>query len=202
MKKKPWIDESGVEIPANRVKPIERKRERYAEKLCKEAVKLNKSLSEFKTKGFELSQELYDEIMKKANVDRSKLRRGNFTWHNFDRSIKIEVSINDKETVDDTLIAACQAKLMMFIDKKMDTEDVFIRSIINDAFETSRGKLDVRKVKSLLKYRHRESDKLFQEALDLLEQAIRKPSCKKYLRIWVKNENGEYENIQLNFSAI
>ena len=55
---------------------------------------------------------------------------------------------------------------------------------------------------SLLKYRSKIDNPLFQEALKLLEQSIRHPDSKRYFQIYVRNSEGAYDNIDLNFSNI
>src|SRR5690606_379589 len=127
---------------------------------------------------------------------------GNFTWHNFDRSLKIEVSINERIQFDDLTITACKDKLNQLIDANNEGKVESIKDMVNDAFSTSRGKLDAKKVMSLLKYKSRIKAPVFQEAMVLLEESIRRPDSKVYFRIWKKNQDGKYENIDLNFSSI
>ena len=70
------------------------------------------------------------------------------------------------------------------------------------AFETSRGKLDTKKVLSLKRHASRIKDKRYHEAMDLIDKAIRKPESKTYFRVWEKDENGQYKSVDLNFSSI
>ena len=74
--------------------------------------------------------------------------------------------------------------------------------MVLDAFETSRGKLDARKVFGLIRYKSKINNVLFQAAVKLLEQSIRRPESRTYFRVWTKDENGKYNNINLNFSSI
>ena len=70
------------------------------------------------------------------------------------------------------------------------------------AFATEKGKLDAKKVMGLLKFRSKEKNKNFQKALDLLEDSIRRPQSKQYFHVAVRNEEGGYDNIDLNFSSV
>jgi len=204
MTQKIWQDESGVVIPANRITPSEKLRERTCEKLLKEALKVNSKLEELKILFSELSDEVYNAVMEENGVNTDE-RKGYFTYYNFDRSIKVQVDISERIEFDDALIAVAKGHLDEFITNATGTAiDGMIREMINDAFSTSRGKLDTKKVLNLTRYRSRvDSAKYpnFHLALDAIEKAIRKPSSKRYFRIFTKDGDKEYEAINLNFSA-
>jgi hypothetical protein len=57
-------------------------------------------------------------------------------------------------------------------------------------------------VTGLLKYAVRINHPLFQEACTLIQKAIVRPDSKTYYRVFVKDEEGKYKNIELNFSNI
>ena len=78
----------------------------------------------------------------------------------------------------------------------------FVKDLVTDAFSTSKGKLDAKKVMSLLKYRNKIKDYQFQEALNLIETSIRKPDSKTYFRVWERREDGSYGIVDLNFSSL
>lgn len=198
---KNWQDETGAIIPYSRTTPYERTIEKNAHKLYREAQKVNQQLAAFKEEVAGLCNEAYEASLAATNTN-GENRKGNFTWYNFARSIKIEVNINERIEFDDLLIQACKEKLDEFIGKHTTTLATFIRTLITDAFERSGGQLDTRKVLSLKKHKERVTDPLFQEALDLLDRSIRRPSSKTYFRIWAKDAEGKWQNIELNFSSI
>jgi hypothetical protein len=198
---KNWMDETGAKIPYSRTTPYERLLEKNAHCLYREALKVNQQLEAFKEKVQDLCQEAYEASLKETNTE-GKARKGNYTWYNFARTIKIEVNVNEKIEFDELLIAACKEKLDEFITVNTGSIDDFMRTLIMDAFEQSGGQLDTRKVLSLRKHKERTSDKLFLEALDLLDKSIRRPSSKTYFRIFVKEEGDKWQNIDLNFSSI
>jgi tRNA nucleotidyltransferase/poly(A) polymerase len=147
-----------------------------------------------------LCNEVYVKMMEEFKTKTDS--KGNFTWFNFDRSVKVEVSIADRIDFDDLTITACKDKLDEFLDQNLDSKQEFVKQLVTDAFSTSRGKLDAKKVMSLLKYRTKIKSDLFQEALNLLESAIRRPDSRTYFRIWERDKSGEYKLIDLNFSSI
>lgn len=196
-----WYDESGTAIPYNRTTKAERLMERYSGKILKEAELINKKLSTFKEALREMCQEAYEVFMEEKEITRQT--KGNFTWFNFNRSIKIEVSINERIEFDDLTIEAAKAKFDEFLEENITSKNQFAKQMVIDAFETQRNnKLDTKRVMQLTRYEKKINDPLFSEAVSLINQAIRRPESKTYFRIWKKGVDGNYENIDLNLSSI
>ncbi len=196
-----WIDESGMKIPVNRITAVERLMERKATEVCNKAVSVNAQLLALKNLIKEASAEVYARFMEEKGVDPSTTK-GFFTWYNFDHSIKIEVTIHDRITFDDMAISAAQEKLNAFLGEVVDSKLDYVKDLVNDAFATSRGRLDAKKVLSLVRYRDRIDHPQFHEATKLIESAVRRPDSKTYYRVSVRNEEGQYEAIELNFSNV
>jgi hypothetical protein len=198
-----WTDESGIQIPYNRTTSIERKKERSAFSLVKKALKANEILQEVKNAVTEATEEILNAEREASNVKLDG--KGNFTWFNFDRSIKIQVDVQEAIKFDDIKIASAKEKLMNLIRNNIKGDD-FIISLVEDAFQTSRGKLDAKKILSLRKHSSRiKNDKIkegWEEAMNLIDASISRPKSKSYHKIWVKNQSGQYEAIELNFSAL
>lgn len=196
-----WIDEAGTHIPYNRTTKAERLMERSTARILKSALAVNKKLQDFKDMVRDLSEEAYAAFMEEKSSNRET--KGNFTWYNFNRSIKIEVSVNEPIQFDDLTIAAAKEKFDQFLDENVQSKNEFVKQMINDAFETQRaGKLDVKQVMGLTRYQSKINDPKFTEAVNLINEAIRRPKSKTYFRVWVKDAAGEYQNIELNLSSI
>lgn len=196
-----WTDEKGLQIPYNRLTKSEKLKETVTHKLAKKAASINSGLITFKKEVQELCDKVYETYMREVGNDASK-KKGNFIYYNFDRSIKVQVKINDRIEFDDLGIQACKDKLELFLDANVVSKDAFIKQMVQDAFETNRGKLDTKKVMSLLRYRSKVKHKNFQEALDHLEGAIRRPESRTYFMIWLRDDKGDYQSIDLNFSSL
>lgn len=197
---KNWTDETGIAIPFNRLTKAEKTREKIIGKLLKDALKINEHLEQFKNYTQVSVEEIRDAIYE--NVKLPKKSKGNFTFYNFDRSIKVEVNVNETIRFDDSLIAAAREYLDKFIEKNVTGTDEVVRTLINSAFHDTKGGLDAKKVLSLLKYRTKIKAGDFQKALSLIEQSISRPTSRKYFRIWVQDNQGKYQNVELNFSSI
>lgn len=196
-----WQDEQGTQIPFNRVTPTEKLHERSSAKLLKGAQAINKQLAVFKTEMQKLSAEALESFMASKGIE--KPTKGNYTWFNFNRTIKIEVAISERIEFDDLTINAAKVKLDEFLNINITSKNDFAKELVMKAFETKRNKkLDVKKVLDLTSHKSRINDPLFSEAVDLITSAIRRPESKTYFRIWLRDEEGKYNNIDLNLSSI
>lgn len=199
---KHWKDENGMMIPLARVTKLEQYKERQAHKLLKEATKASEALHALKELVRNVCSEVYERHMSESGIADDKRGKGNFMWYNFDRSIRIEVKIAERIEFDDLTIKAAKAKFDEFLDQNIEGKTDFAKELVLDAFETRNGSLDVKRVLSLLKYKSKVKDAIFQEAMLHLEASIRRPDSKTYFRIAVKDDNGEYQYVSLDFAAI
>lgn len=198
-----WIDESGISIPYNRTTALERLKEKKAFSLFSDAKIINNKLVEFKAKISETVENILEKVREENNV---KLEgKGNFTWYNFDRSLKIEVNVNEQIKFDEQQIESAKEILLNLVRENISGDD-FIISIVEDAFQTSKGKLDTRKVLGLKKHSSRiKSQTLkaeWERAMSMIDKSISRPNSKTYFKVWYKSEDGSYNPIELNFSAI
>lgn len=199
-KDKVWKDETGREIPMQYISAANKLRERHAATLLKGAKDIHGKLKAYKVEMDRMCLEVYAKAMEDFKAE--KETKGNFTWFNFDRSIKIEVSISDRIQFDDLAIDASKQKLDQFLDENVTTKMEFVKELVQDAFSTSRGKIDAKKVFQLMRYRTKIQNPLFQEAIDILEKGITNPGSRKYFRIWERDADGGYQVVDLNFSSI
>jgi len=195
-----WQDETGTKIPYARTTKAERLMERSTARIVREAKATSSKLAALKKLIATLTSQAYAVFMSEKDA---KPGKGNFTMYNFDRSIKVEVNVNEPIVFDDLTISAAKAKFDEFLEKNVTTSEDFIKQMIMEAFETTRSrKLDTKRVMNLIRYREKVKDPLFSEAVGLIEEAIRHPQTKTYYKVYEKAPNGEYELIDLNIASI
>lgn len=198
-----WQDEASSSIPYNRTTTSERIKEKGAAAIHKEAAIINQKLIALKAKWEDITTKVFEamSIEHKVKID----SKGNFTWYNFNKSIKIEANVNEAIKFDEALIEAAKGVLLTLINDNIKGDD-FIISIVNDAFQTSSGSLDTKRILGLKKHTTRIHNiamrEQWQKGMDLIEQSISRPSSKKYMRVYEKDDQGEYQNIQLNFASL
>lgn len=193
-----WIDENGTNVPFITLTEVEKLKEKTAFGLAKEAMAINKKLVAFKERIAKDCGVIYDEVMK----DSEREGKGSFTFYNFDYTIKVEVRINQNIGFDSLLIEKAKLKLEDFIGDVVNPQMEFAKELVMGAFQTSKGNLDTKSVLGLKKHSTRITDKRWHDAMALIDESVRRPSSKTYFVVSVKNESGEFENIDLNFSSI
>jgi hypothetical protein len=197
-----WKDESGTGIPYKRTTKAERLMETNAAKLARSAKAVNDRLNAFKKEIKQLCEEAEQAFLDENKLTRDEKFKGNYTWYNFDRSIKIERSVNEALQYDDQTIMAAKEILHEFLSESLDSSKDFVKEMILTAFENKNGKLDPKKITPLTRHEKRVNDPRFTEACNLIKKAERRPDSKTYYRVSVKDIAGAYSAIELNFSNI
>lgn len=200
LNEKTWTDEAGNKIPVRYLKDLEKMKESKAMELLTSAIKMHNELLKFK----EVVAKVCQDIMNAANIENKAIGKGkgNFTWYNFDRSIRVEVRIHSIRTFDDLTIMAAKEKLEECIKQEGTAASDFINNIVIDAFAKKSGKMDVDKVLSLKKHKDRTKNPLFHEAMELIDKAIRITNSKTYHSISQRMADGSYENVNLDFASL
>lgn len=196
-----WKDEAGREIPFKRISSYERLAERTTAKIAAKGLKLHTELTEFKQSIRDEALSLYKAFCAENNGVIGK-GKGSATFFNFDRSIKFEVVVNEAITFDPNTIELAKVKLDELLSDGLGGAKEWVKELVMDAFQTSRGKLDPKKILGLRRHAERINDPRYDEVMKLIDKGIRKPKSKEYFRVWVMGENGQYYDLQLNISAI
>lgn len=201
-KKSPlWVNAAGDAVPVKFVPETDKTREALAAGIYKEALKVESALAALHALMNTATKEVL-ELVKKEYELKKRNHKGNITWYNFDKSIKIEADLNDIVKWDDALMTEALTTLNEYLESSLTDTNVLIKSIVNEAFSNSKGMIDSRKVFQLLKYENKIKDRRFLKACELIKQAQDIDKTKLYMRVWEKMNDGQYRNINLNFSSI
>lgn len=193
-----WKNHKGNDVPREYVPAFEISKEAAVAKVFTNAEAISKKLAAFKSLAFSVSDSLYSQMMQAANVSMGD-KKGNFTLYNFDKSIKIEVNVSDRIEFGEEINFA-QMKLNEFILAKTTGGDSELHELISNAFTTSKGRLDTKRILSLFTYKI--SHPLWVEAMDLIKKAMQTNSSVRYLTVSTRDENGKYNLLNLNFSNL
>lgn len=196
---KVWEDHQGKNVPVEYIPDIDRRTEVTVGKLLRSAESLSKKLAEFKEKAYNEADKLYSEMLKNANIEKSE-RKGNYTLSSFDKSVKIEMNISETIKVNDN-ISFAQIKFNEFIALKTKGIDADISEIVNNAFRPRRnGRLDIKSLMDLFRYKI--THPVWLEGIELTKKGLYTDGSVRYMTIWVKDVNGKYQPVKLNFSSI
>lgn len=200
-KDKEWKDAKGSAIPFNRTTAYERLCEKNAHTILKEALKTHEALSALKQLFGDKHNEVLDAFKRQEGSD-LKETKGNKVWYSFDRGIVVECKIQERVEFDGLLITAAREKLNEFLGNKLSSDDAFVVEMVTTAFETTNGKLDSKRIMHLLSYKSKVRASLFQEACAMIEKSMRRTFSKSYMSVGVRQEDGSYQYVQLNFSSL
>ncbi len=201
-----WLNAAGDAVPLKFVPKTDKRKEELAGKLHIMALKTEASLAalhvNMKAAFKEVEQLVKAEYEIKNGKKRLSGEKGNITWFNFDRSLKIEANVNDIVKWDSALMTESLTLLNNYISSSMSDANLLIAGLVKSAFSNTKGMIDTAKVYQILKHEEQIKDKRFQKACELIKQASSIDRTKLYMRIWEKQDDGEYRNINLNFSSI
>jgi len=196
-----WKDEAGNLIPFTLLKKSEKENENIMYIVAREALRVHNSL--LKLKQFIAAKVEQAKRVFHAEYKGKKTEfKGNYTFYNFDMSLKLEVKVGKPVKFDDLYITRAKSLLDDFLKEGVTAKDEAIKDMIMDAFETSRGKMDTKKILGLSRYADRIKDKRYKEAMGLIQQAIRRPDTATYYSVYVRNDKGKYDLIKLSLSDI
>ncbi len=196
-----WMDEAGNKIPYGILKKSEKENEKLIYSIAKEALNVSDRLKKLKI----FIAAKIDAAVTNFHADYSgkkKEFKGNYTFFNFDYSIQVKVKVGRPVKLDDLMIGEAKALLDEFLKDGVTTKTTAIKEMIMDAFETSRGKMDTKKILGLRRYADRIEDKRFADAMALIDRAIRRPTTCTYYQVAVRNEQGKYDAVKLSLSDI
>ena len=91
-----WIDPNGIEIPATRVTPAEKKEDMLVEKVHKMCEKLQAQTQKVKSEMAKITASHLSTMANKHNVEMKG--KGNVTFKNFDGSKQVSVKIDQLMT--------------------------------------------------------------------------------------------------------
>lgn len=142
-------------------------------------------------------------LNEKYGVERGG-RDGNMTFFTYDRSFKLSIGVQKKLDFGPELQAA-EAKLHAALEEMTGADMASdaagdLKTIVTGAFTLVDGKLRVAEVLRLRTYKI--SNALWNEAMSIIDAAIVVISKKKQIRLYERDEKGEYIGIPLDIAAL
>jgi len=192
-------DSQGRLVPKEMVKPIDLTRDELVKEIVNKALTLSKMLSEFKSKALEDIQAFTELSVEKYGVKYGG-KKGNISLHSFDGEYRVMVAIADLLMFDERIKAA---KLLIdeCIRDWTSGSKAELRVLINDAFQVDKtGKINTKRVLSLRRLDIK--DERWLRAMDAISDSIQIAGAKPYIRIYKRQTNGEYRQIDMDISAV
>ena len=192
-------DTQGRQVPSDMVKDIDKQRDQTVRKIAAEAVKMKAVLSEFKNK-------IRDDIMLFVELSAKQYgvkwggKKGNINLTTYDGKYKLVVSMNDNITFDERLQIAKEL-IGKCLEKWSAGARQEIRLLVNDAFQVDKqGKISTARVLGLRRLDIQDKD--WQKAMTAITESLQVTGTKQYLRIYERDDSGEYQMIPLDVAAL
>lgn len=200
-----WVNANGDKVPLKFVPKSDKTKELLSAKIYKASIEVEAKLKALHVMMKDAITEI-DALVRAEfelkNGKKKEIGKGCVTYFSFDRSVKIEADINDIVKWDDLLMKESHALLNAYISKNLSDANILISGLVKSAYSNSKNTINTAKVFEILKYEEQIKDKGFQKACELIKQAQSIDRTKLYMRVWVKEDDGSYNNVNLNFSAI
>lgn len=166
------------------------------EELCNGALDLTDQLKNFKTAAFGNMQTLYTMLQEYSS--RHADGKGNFRVEYGDK--RVSYKRQGKPTFDERSHQA-EKHIIDFVNSKFkDDEDT--RDLVMSLLERKKGELDVNLVQKLYQMEDRFQDENWKRGIELLKESYSFSHSKDYIGFEVRNEQGEWLPINLQFSNV
>ena len=198
-KTKMFTDKDGNEIPSGYIHKIDKDKHYSAQKLAKKAIELSTRLFDFKEDLFRICDELYERALAEQRITLRAKSKGSYTISTIDKKIKVEVVVSEFTGFGDDISIAHEL-IKEYLQEKTKGVDTEIIQIVNAAFESSGGNLDVKRILGLKKFNINHPK--WKQAMEVIDRCYEVRNTKRYARIWIMDEAGSYQAVKLDFASL
>lgn len=193
-------DRNGHLVPKDKIKPVDKERDRVVRDVVKKALAVSDQIAIFKD---ETMQAVADFAELSASHYGAKIggAKGNITLYTFDGSHKLQLSINEHKAFDERLQAA-KALIDECIHEWMKGSNHNVQALVQDAFNVDKqGKVSMERILGLRRLDI--VDERWAQAMAAIADSIQVTGSKRYVRLYKRNEvTGEYEPIPLDAASV
>lgn len=190
------LDAKGAEWPIDKVKPIDRERDRLVKGLAARAIKVSGTIANFKQDAFE---EIADFVTRSAEEYEHKYRgkKGNMTLFSFDGRFKVIVARGETRSFDERLQVA-KGMIDECLHRWSKGSNKNLQTIVNDAFQVDKeGKVSVDRILGLRRINI--EDDQWKSAMSAIADSIQITGSKRYIRLYERRgETEQYDQIPLD----
>lgn len=210
-KGKMWCDHKGNDMPTYAINPVIRCEEKHAHRIAEAALQAEKCLRKVVGLTRAAYAEVYDAKMLDAKIKNIKPPTDGMSISSFDNTIWIKITKPDNLFFDPTYTNMIKDKFDEYFNSFEDSEAVkILRDIVTDLLYSPTGRVDMNKVLRLRRHRDRienskklqDNGKLFIEAVDLFDKAIRSKPGSMGIYIDIKDSDGNPRRVPLKYTDI
>jgi len=189
----------GLLVPEELVKDIDKLRDETVRRIADEALKMKEILNKFKE---HIRDDIYSFVERSHSEYKVKWggKKGNISLSTYDGKFKLLVAMNDNITFDERLQVAREL-ISKCLNKWSDGARKEIKLLVNDAFQVDKqGKISTARVLGLRRLDIQDAD--WKKAMEAITESIQVTGTKRYLRVYERDDKGEYQIIPLDVAAL
>jgi hypothetical protein len=192
-------DSQGREVPADMVKDIDKLRDQTVREIADKALKMREQLAAFK-------RGLREELLSYLQLSSERYgktyggKKGNITLMSYDGSLKLIIAVNEHIVFDERLQIA-KSIIDECINRWSEGSRSEIRALVNNAFYVDKtGNINAARILGLRRLDITDPD--WKRAMEAITESIQVSGSKEYLRVYTREENGEYRQVPLDVAAL
>lgn len=191
-------DAKGRMVPLEMIKPIDKARDQLVKEIVGQSLSLAQQIARLKLAALNDVKAFIDLSAEQYGVKLGG-KKGNVTLTTFDGEYRLLIAVEDRISFDERLQAA-----KALIDECIKSWTVGARGeikvLIDDAFSVDKqGKINTNRVLGLRRLDI--VDEKWRRAMEAISDSVTVVESKEYLRIYKRNEDGEYDLVNLDISA-
>lgn len=192
-------DSQGRLVPVDMVTEIDRCRDDLVLEIVAKATELSKVLADFKA-GVMADIEAFVQLSAEKYGVKFGGKKGNVQLHSFDGEFRVVRAVSEYINFDERLQVAKELIDECIQDWSHGSRDE-IKALINDAFYVDKqGKINTNRILGLRRLNI--SDPKWRQAMEAISESIQVSGSKSYVRIYKRQGDGSYKQINLDMAAL
>ncbi|OIQ51023.1 hypothetical protein BerOc1_02968 [Pseudodesulfovibrio hydrargyri] len=193
-----WKDAKGNLVAPGNVRESDKLADEVVRELYADARRINEELATFKRNALDDIRTHLALVAEKYGV-KLRGRKGNRVLSTFDGTIKITINIQDRIKFGEELVAA-EVLINECMAEWTHGANPNLRTIVEKAFQAdAEGRISVYRILDLLRLEI--DDDRWRRAMAAIKDSVRVIDSKEYVRIYERDESGEYKPLPLNIAA-
>lgn len=184
--------------PVSAIKPIDLARDDLVKDIVAKSEEMSRAIADMKKGFFDDVKAFLDLSAEKYDV-RLGGKKGNLTLVSYDGSYKVLVAVNESIQFDERLLAAKELIDECITEWSKDSREE-LRALVNDAFYVGKsGKLNSNRILGLRRLNI--TDEKWKKAMDAISDSVQIVGSKEYIRIYRRNNDGDYDLVNLDLAS-
>jgi hypothetical protein len=197
---KPYLRNAlGQDVPMHLVKEVDRMRDELVQDLLSRFSHANQEIKKLKSHAVNEVEAFLDISAQRFGQDLGG-KKGNVTLYSYDGKVKIVRTVNDNIVFDEGF-AAAKELIDRYLDDIMQAVPGDVRKLIDRAFRPNKnGHISTSAVLGLRTLGI--NDERWIRAMHAISESVTVMSSKAYIRVYSKDENGNWQPVCVDFAAL